>query len=64
MTKHGIKHLFDIYAGDLKIYMNRHQFGDKKNYERVIYTKGIMELFFVWSGLKVNKGKISINFWS
>ena len=30
ITKHGIKHLFDIYADDLTIYMSRHKSNSKK----------------------------------
>ena len=56
-TKHGIKHLFDIYADDLTIYMNRHKSDNKKNQENVKNALEVIEMFFDWSGLKINRGK-------
>ena len=56
-TKHGIRHLFDIYADDLTIYMNWHKSNNKKNHENVKNTIEVIEMFFVWSGLKINRGK-------
>ena len=35
ITKHGIDHLFDIYADDLTIYMSRHKTDERKNQENV-----------------------------
>ena len=56
-TKHGISHLFDIYADDLTIYMSRHKTNNRKNQENVSKTLEVIEMFFVWSGLRVNRGK-------
>ena len=56
-TKHGISHLFDIYADDLTIYMSRHKTNGKKNQENVNKTLEVIEMFFVWSGLKIKRGK-------
>ena len=36
--KQGIEHLFDIYADDLMIYMNRHKSNSRKNQEYVNKT--------------------------
>ena len=60
-SKHGNRHLFYIYADDLTIYIQKHQFNEKKNYESVRYALEIIELFFVWSGLKVNRGKTHLS---
>ena len=58
-------HLFDIYVDDLTIYMNRHKSDNKKNQETVKNTLEVIELFFVWSGLKINRGKTYLSiFWS
>ena len=56
-TKHGIRHLFVIYADDLTIYMSRNKSNSRKNQENVSKTSEVIEMFFVWSGLKVNRGK-------
>ena len=56
-TKHGIEHLFDIYADDLTTYLNRHKSDNKKNQENVRKILETLEMFFVWSGLKINRGK-------
>ena len=56
-TKHRISHLFDIYADDLTIYMSRHRTNERKNQENVSSTLEVTEMFFDWSGLKVNRGK-------
>ena len=56
-TTHGINHLFDIYADDLTIFMNRHKTNESENQENVSKTLEVIELFFDWSGLKVNRGK-------
>ena len=34
-TTHGISHLFDIYADDLTIYMERHRTKERKNQKNV-----------------------------
>ena len=57
ITMHEIEHLFDIYADDLTIYMDRHKTKERKNQENVSKTLKVIELFFDWSGLKVNRGK-------
>ena len=56
-TKHGIRHLFDIYADDLTIYLNKHKSDNKENQENVRKTLEVIEMFFVWSGLKSIGGK-------
>ena len=56
-TKHDVEHLFDIYAYDLTIYLRRHPFNEKRNAENVSNALDIIDLFFVWSGLKINRGK-------
>ena len=56
-TKHGIRHLFDIYADETTIYLNRHKSDNKKNQENVKKNLELIEMFFVWSGLKINWGK-------
>ena len=56
-TKHGIKHFFDIYTDELTIYMNRHKSDSIKNQENVRKTLEVIEMFYVWSGLKINRGK-------
>ena len=56
-TKHGIRHLFDIYTHDHTIYLQKHPFNEKKNLESICNALEIIELFFVWSGLKINRGK-------
>ena len=37
--------------------MNRYSSDQRKNQENVKITLEVIELFFVWSGLKINKGK-------
>ena len=37
--------------------MNKHESNHKKNHETVKYALEIIELFFAWSGLKINRGK-------
>ena len=56
-TKNGVEHLFDIYADDLTIYLQRHPFKEKRNLENISNALEIIELFFVWSRLKINRGK-------
>ena len=56
-TKHGIKHLFEIYADYLTIYMNRYKSDSRKNQENVSKNLEAIEMVFVWSGLQMNKGK-------
>ena len=56
-TKNGVSHLFDTYADDLTIYLQRHSYNEKKNLENISKALEIIEMFFIWSGLKVNRGK-------
>ena len=53
-TKNGVSHLFDTYADDLTIYLQRHSYNEKKNLENVNKALEIMEMFFVWSVLKID----------
>ena len=54
--KNGVSHLFDTDEDDFTIYLQRHSFNEKKNLENVRNALEIIEMFFVWSGLKVNRG--------
>ena len=56
-TRNGVPHLFDIYADDLTVYLQRHPHKEKKNIENISNTLIIIEMFFLWSGLKINRGK-------
>ena len=42
---------------ELSIYMNRHKSNSRKNQENVSKTLEVIEMFFVWSGLKIDRGK-------
>ena len=39
------------------IYLHRHSYNEKKNLENVSKALEIIEIFFIWSGLKINGGK-------
>ena len=56
-TKNGIDHLFNIYADDLTIYLQRHPHNEKRNFDNVGRALDIIKLFFTWSGLRINRGK-------
>ena len=49
--------MFDIYADDLTIYLQRHPHREKRDTENISNTLGIIEMFFEWSGLKINRSK-------
>ena len=34
-TKNGVEHLFDIYADDLTIYLQRHPYNEKRNLDNI-----------------------------
>ena len=41
--------------------MNKHESNHKKNHETVKYALEIIELFIVWSGLKINRRKTCLS---
>ena len=41
--KNGVKHLFDIYADDLTIYLQRHPYKEKRNLKNISYALDIIE---------------------
>ena len=38
-------------------FMQRHPYNEKRNVDNVGKALDIIELFFVWSGLRINRGK-------
>ena len=56
-TQNGLPHLFDIYADDLTIYLQRHPHKEKRDTENISNALDITEMFFVWSALKINRSK-------
>ena len=56
-TKSKIEHLRDIYADDLTVYLEfdkRNSWRNKENVRRVLE---VIEIFYLWSEMKINLGK-------
>ena len=59
-TKSKVEHLLDIYADDLSIYLEFDRRRTNRNKENVKEVLKIMEIFYKWSGLKINLSKTYI----
>ena len=53
-TKNRIEHLLDIYADNLTIYLEYDKKDSWKNKENVKRVLEVIEVFYKWSGLKIN----------
>ena len=47
----------DIYADDITIYLEYNQTSKKANINNIRATLEVIDLFYRWSGLKINRGK-------
>ena len=56
-SKKGNTHLLDIYADDLTTYLEYNRVSKKANINNIRMTLGAIDLFYRWSGLKINRGK-------
>ena len=59
-TKNKIEHLLDIYADDLTVcleYDRKNSWRNKENVRRVLE---VTEIFYRWSGLKINLRKTNV----
>ena len=59
-TKGGNRQLLDIYTDDLSIYLKYDCNNKRANNNNVLEVLTTIELFYKWSGLKVNRGKEQI----
>ena len=56
-TKFGLKHIWDIYADNLLIFLGYNKGRESENKENVRNILKIMGKFPEWSGLKINLAK-------
>ena len=59
-TKLGLKHLIDMYADDLSVYLEFKKGREHDNRSNVQCVLQAMEMFREWSGLKINLRKTYI----
>ena len=59
-TKKGNAQLVDIYADDLSVYLEYNFSNQLANESNVLETLATIELFYKWSGLKVNREKTQL----